>query len=114
MCSILLVVVVILDEYGFEWNHDIILKIGFVAGGTVLYFAMNASINALNFSYRKNKNRLTAFYIPIMIWIVLLLGGIPSIIQNRGYSISDWIAIILFLEPILYNLTLIKAITRSS
>lgn len=84
------------------------LLITSIAGG-LLYSLLNGLINALNFSYSKRQNDLLAFYLPILIWTIPLIIAISETVESNGAKITDWLLILIWIEPIVYNLIIKKA-----
>lgn len=77
--------------------------------GGFLYSLLNGLINALNFSYLKRRNNLLAFYLPILIWTIPLIIAISEMVESNGAKITDWLLILIWIEPIAYNLIIKKA-----
>ena len=77
--------------------------------GGLLYSLLNGLINALNFSYSKRQNDLLAFYLPILIWTIPLIIATSETVESNGTKISDWLLILIWIEPIVYNLIIKKA-----
>lgn len=78
--------------------------------GALIFTTINAIINALNFVYNKSKNITVSFLLPIMIWALLLIFGLTELMESKGFITSDWLILILWIEPILYHLILKKAV----
>ncbi len=76
--------------------------------GGLLYSLLNGLINALNFSYSKRQNDLLAFYLPILIWTIPLIIAISETIESNETKITDWLLILIWIEPIIYNLIIKK------
>jgi len=94
-----------------DFSKGRLLIMSFVGG--FIYSLLNGLINALNFSYLKRQNNLIAFYLPILIWTIPLTIAISETVESRGTKISDWLLILIWVEPILYNLIIKKAATNN-
>ncbi|WP_123776037.1 hypothetical protein [Brumimicrobium aurantiacum] len=77
--------------------------------GGLLYTLLNGLINALNFSYPKRQNNSIAFYLPILIWTIPLIIAISEMVESRGTKITDWLLILIWVEPMIYNLIIKKS-----
>ncbi|UTW67473.1 hypothetical protein KFE94_05005 [bacterium SCSIO 12643] len=82
--------------------------------GGFLFSIANALINSLNFSFPNKQNHILAFYIPILLWFIPLITSVSKSIENEEFKISDWLIIIIWMEPILYNLALSKLASKTT
>lgn len=74
-----------------------------IAGAT-LFTALNVIINGLNFTYQNRKSAFTAFFIPSLIWaVILLVMAADADLFNRP-KLTDWLMLIIGFEPIVYTL----------
>ena len=85
-----MIVVAVLSEYKIEVDNKL-FRIVIAISGTILYLALNASINAFNYTYKKQKSRFKAFYMPIIIWSMFLLYSVLTLIVNGVHVITEWI-----------------------
>ncbi|NMM47746.1 hypothetical protein [Marinigracilibium pacificum] len=92
-----------LDDY----SKGRLLLLSFVGG--LLFTLFNGIINSLNFTYPKYHNKLIAFYLPVMIWLIPLIFIISDLIIKNDSKHSDWLLILIWIEPILYNLILSRS-----
>ncbi len=83
-----------------------------IIGGLIFTF-FNALINALNFTFIKFQNTFLAFYLPVLIWLVPLIISFTENINNTHTKITDWLFVLILVEPIAYNLILKKVINTS-
>ena len=83
-----------------------------IVGGFIFTF-FNALINALNFTFIKFQNTFLAFYLPVLIWLVPLIISFTENINNIHTKITDWLFVLIFVEPIVYNLILKKVINTN-
>ena len=75
--------------------------------GALLFLILNALINSLNFTFNRTKNEFMAFYLPILIWCIAIAYVIARLKEDT--FITDLIMLIIWIEPIVYNLKLKKA-----
>ncbi|MFD1551042.1 hypothetical protein DNU06_04425 [Putridiphycobacter roseus] len=81
--------------------------------GSFVYALLNAVIHLFNFSYVKSQNKLLAFVLPIIVWTIFLNFALYLLAISYGLSASDWSLLIIFIEPIVYNLLLLRLFTKS-
>ena len=72
----------------------------------------NAIINCLNFIFNRKKNIFLSFFLPIIIWIIILAFNIMELFDGNGIKIENVIMILILTEPIIYNLILKKAVAN--
>ncbi len=96
-----------IDDY--SQNRLILLSL---VGGAIFMIG-NAVINSLNFNFNRNENFFTAFFLPIIIWTILLIFNVMELFEVNEIKIENLIAITMLTEPIIYNLTLKKAVTNN-
>lgn len=76
--------------------------------GSVIFALINALVNALNFTYLKTEDRLTAFYMPMLLWCIPVGSVFYFAIQNETLISTDWLLVILYAEPVLYHLKMAR------
>ena len=96
-----------IDDY--SQNRLILLSL---VGGAIFMIG-NAVINSLNFNFNRNENFFIAFFLPIIIWTILLIFNVMELFEGNEIKIENLIAITVLTEPIIYNLTLKKAVTNN-
>lgn len=96
-----------IDDY--SQNRLILLSL---VGGAIFMIG-NAVINSLNINFNRNENFFIAFFLPIIIWTILLIFNIMELFEGNEIKIENLIAITVLTEPIIYNLTLKKAVTNN-
>ena len=77
--------------------------------GATLYTILNVVINALNLTFPKKSDEKIAFTWPIVLWFLILAFAIGRLIIDNSTQPSDWFLIIIWAEPVYYNLKLKKA-----
>ena len=92
-----------------DYSKGQLLVLSIVGG--FLYTLLNGSINALNFTYGRKKNPVVAFYLPILLWFIILTIDSIEIVQS-GSKTTDWLFVLIWIEPILYNLLVYKAVAN--
>ena len=75
--------------------------------GSLIFLILNALINSLNFTFNRKKNEFIAFYLPILIWCIATAFVIAEL--KKDTFTPDLIMLIIWIEPIVYNLKLKKA-----
>jgi uncharacterized membrane protein len=96
-----------IDDY--SQNRLILLSL---IGGAIFMIG-NAIINSLNFNFNRNENFFIAFFLPIIIWTILLIFNVMELFEGNEIKIENLIAITVLTEPIIYNLTLKKAVNNN-
>jgi hypothetical protein len=96
-----------IDDY--SQNRPILLSL---VGGAIFMIG-NAVINSLNFNFNRNENFFIAFFLPIIIWAILLILNVMELFEGNEIKIENLIALTVLTEPIIYNLTLKKAVTKN-
>jgi uncharacterized membrane protein len=96
-----------IDDY--SQNRLILLSL---VGGAIFMIG-NAVINSLNFNFNRNENFFIAFFLPIIIWAILLILNVMELFEGNEIKIENLIALTVLTEPIIYNLTLKKAVTKN-
>lgn len=81
--------------------------------GGAIFMIGNAIINCLNFIFNRNKNIFLSFILPIFIWIIILTFNIMELFDGNGIKIENLIMVLVLTEPIIYNLTLKKAVANN-
>ena len=95
-----------IDQY--SQNRLILLSIV----GATLYSFLNAGINALNLTFSRKSDRQVAFVWPITFWTIILIFAIGRLMYIESIQISDVCLIIVWIEPIIYNLILKRQLGR--
>ena len=80
--------------------------------GGAIFMIGNAIINCLNFIFNRKKNIFLSFFLPIIIWIIILAFNIMELFDGNGIKIENVIMILILTEPIIYNLILKKAVAN--
>ena len=81
--------------------------------GCLMYTFFNGLIHLFNFSYLKKQSNFLAFYIPIFIWCIPFVVTMAETISSSNPKISDWLFNLIWIQPMLYNLLLKKAVVNS-
>lgn len=81
--------------------------------GCLMYTFFNGLIHLFNFSYLKKQSNFLAFYIPIFIWCIPLTATVAETFHSNNPKISDWLFNLIWIQPILYNLLLKKAVLNA-
>lgn len=70
----------------------------------VFNVALNALVNALNYTFKKSRNQWLAFYTPIVFWSIVLLLSFKNNFEARSVSLQSHFMTLLWAEAIVYNL----------
>ena len=94
-----------------DYSENRLLLLSLVGGA--IFMIGNAIINCLNFIFNRKKNIFLSFFLPIIIWIIILAFNIMELFDGNGIKIENVIMILVLTEPIIYNLTLKKAVANT-
>lgn len=82
--------------------------------GALLFMILNALINSLNFLMTNTKNEFLAFHLPIIIWLLAVSVYSYFFFESSNTLISKWFHLVYLIQPAIYNLLLLKVISKLS
>jgi hypothetical protein len=71
--------------------------------GACFYTLLNAILNYPNLTFHKKQSVLLAFHLPLILWGIFVLIVLIELLESKGEKLTDWMLMLWFIEPFLYN-----------